>query len=95
MPNTHNKMALFEKKQIRKIWYQDEWYFSVVDIVGALTESTDPKDYWYRVKKRATDEEGIQLSTICRHLKLVAPDGKMRETDCANTEGILRIITLC
>jgi prophage antirepressor-like protein len=92
MPNTHNKIALFEKKQIRKIWYQNEWYFSVIDIVGALTESADPKDYWYRIKKRATDEEGIQLSTICRQLKLIAPDGKMRETDCANTEGILRII---
>jgi len=92
MTTTHNKIALFEKKQIRKIWHNDEWFFSVVDIVGALTDSTDPKDYWYRIKKRATDEEGIELSTICRQLKLLAPDGKMRETDCANTEGILRII---
>lgn len=92
MPNTHKKIALFEKKQIRKIWYNDEWYFSVVDIVGALTESSDPKDYWYRIKQRATDEEGIQLSTICRRLKLIASDSKKYLTDCANTEGILRII---
>lgn len=92
MTNTHNKIALFEKKQIRKIWHNKEWFFSVIDIVGALTDSTDPKDYWYRIKKRATYEEGIELSTICRQLKLLAPDGKMRETDCANTEGILRII---
>ncbi len=92
MTNTHNKIALFEKKQIRKIWYDDEWFFSVVDVVSALTDSTDPKDYWYRIKKRASNEEEIELSTICRQLKLLAPDGKMRETDCANTEGILRII---
>lgn len=92
MTNTHNKIALFEKKQIRKIWHNNEWFFSVVDIVGALTDSADPKDYWYRIKKRATDEEGAELSTICRQLKLPASDGKNYLTDCANTEGILRII---
>ena len=54
---TTNKIALFEQKQIRKIWHNDEWFFSVVDIVGALTDSIDPKDYWYRIKKRATEEE--------------------------------------
>jgi hypothetical protein len=90
--NTNNKIALFEKKQIRKIWHDKEWYFSVVDIVGALTDSIDPKDYWYRLKKRANEEEEIELSTICRQLKVIAPDGKMRATDCSNTEGILRII---
>lgn len=90
--NTHNKIALFEKKQIRKIWHDKEWYFSVVDIVGALTDSIDPKDYWYRLKKRANEEEGIELSTICRRLKLIASDGKNYLTDCSNTEGILRII---
>jgi len=86
------KIALFEQKQIRKIWHNDEWCFSVVDIVGALTDSTNPKDYWYRIKKRASDEEGTELSTICRQLKLPASDGKNYSTDCANTEGILRII---
>lgn len=90
--NQHNKIALFESKEIRKIWHEDQWYFSVVDVCGALTESTDPKDYWYRVKKRATDEEGAELSTICRQLKLESTDGKKYATDCANTEGIFRII---
>ena len=88
----HNKISLFETKEIRKIWHDDQWFFSVVDIVGVLTDSTDSKDYWYRVKKRASDEEQIELSTICRQLKLPASDGKNYKTDCANTEGILRII---
>ena len=90
--NTHDKIALFEKKQIRKTWHNNEWYFSVVDVVGVLTDSTDPKDYWYRIKKRATNEEGTELSTICRQLKIPASDGKNYQTDCANTEGVLRII---
>ena len=88
----HTSLALFESKTIRKIWHDEAWYFSVVDIVSALTESADPKDYWYRIKKRATDEEGVELSTICRQLKLESSDGKKYATDCANTEGILRII---
>ncbi len=90
--NTHHKIALFEKKQIRKIWHDKEWYFSVVDVVGVLTDSTDSKDYWYRIKKRVTDDEGAELSTICRQLKIPASDGKNYQTDCTNTEGILRII---
>ncbi len=90
--NKNNKIALFETKEIRKIWYNNEWFFSVVDIVGALTDSLDAKDYWYRIKKRANKDEKIELSTICRQLKLPASDGKKYKTDCANTEGILRII---
>ena len=62
---------------------EPEWFFSVVDIVEVLTESIDSKDYWYRLKRREL-EHGIELSTICRQLKLKAEDGKMRETDCAN-----------
>jgi hypothetical protein len=92
MKNIHKKIALFEKKQIRKIWQNDEWYFSVVDVVSVLTDSKDPKDYWYKIKKRSTDKEGAELSTICRQLKIPASDGKNYQTDCANTEGILRII---
>jgi DNA-damage-inducible protein D len=88
----YNKIALFEKKEIRKIWHENQWYFSVVNIVEALTDSPDPKDYWYRMKKRMNEEEQIELSTICRQLKLPASDGKKYKTDCANTEGILRII---
>ena len=77
----------FEGKPIRKIWHNEEWYFSVVDIVEALTDSPSPRQYWNIVKKR--DE---QLSTICLQLKLIANDGRKRLTDCANTEGILRIV---
>lgn len=91
MTNTHNKIALFEKKQIRKIWHNDEWYFSVVDVCFALTESLDPGAYWRKLKQRL-NEEGSEVVTFCHGLKLLAPDGKMRETDCANTEGILRIV---
>jgi len=86
------KLAVFEGKKIRKIWHNEEWWFSVVDIVGALTESIDSSDYWYRLKKRESEEAKIELSTICRELKLVAEDGKLRETDCTNTEGAFRII---
>ncbi len=91
MTNTHNKIALFEKKQIRKIWHNDECFFSVMDICFALTESTDAGAYWRKLKQRLS-EEGSEVVTFCHGLKLLASDGKMRETDCANTEGILRII---
>ena len=86
------KVAIFKGKEIRKIIYQNEWWFSVVDVVAALTDSIDPRDYWYRMKTRVSEEENFEPSTICRQLKLLAPDGKMRETDCANTEGMFRIV---
>jgi prophage antirepressor-like protein len=86
------KIALFEGKQIRKVIYKGEWWFSVIDIVEALTESINPRDYWFKMKIRVRMEAEFELSTICRQLKLKAPDGKMRETDCANTEGVFRII---
>ncbi|MBI2410339.1 MAG: Bro-N domain-containing protein [Candidatus Kerfeldbacteria bacterium] len=86
------QIVLFKGKQIRKTIHNNEWWFSVVDVVEALTDSVNANDYWYKMKVRVQDEEKIELSTICRQLKLVAPDGKMRETDCANTEGIFRII---
>ena len=86
------KVALFKGKKIRKILFQNEWCFSVTDVIEVLTGSPDPRDYWYRMKVRVKDEDGIELSTICRQLKLMASDGKMRETDCANTEGIFRIV---
>lgn len=88
----NQKLALFEEKEIRRTWEEGKWYFSVVDVVFALTDSKDPRDYWYRLKQRVSEEEKIELSTICRRLKLVAADGKYRLTDCADTEGILRII---
>lgn len=88
----NNQIAIFKNKEIRRVIYNNEWWFSIVDVVSALTDSIDPKDYWYRMKVRVKDEENFEPSTICRQLKLLATDGKMRETDCANTEGIFRII---
>jgi prophage antirepressor-like protein len=90
--NQDQALSVFENKRIRKTWHQEEWWFSVVDIVGALTDSSDPNDYWYRLKKRESEEAKVELSTICRQLKLIAEDGKLRETDCTNTEGAFRII---
>jgi len=87
-------IKIFEEKKVRAHWDEsaEEWFFSVIDIVGILTDSVNPRDYWFRMKKRVTLEDGIELSTICRQLKLIAPDGKMRETDCANVLSLLRII---
>ena len=87
-------VKMFEGSQIRSVWdnEREEWYFSIVDVVGSLTESNNPRDYWYRVKKRMSEEEKSELSTICRQLKLKAPDGKMRLTDVAGMQGIFRII---
>lgn len=86
------KIALFEGKKIRKIIHDNEWWFSVVDVIGALTDSMQPSKYWTAMKARIQSEDGLQLSTICRQLKLESTDGKRYETDCANTEGIFRII---
>lgn len=85
-------IALFKGKKIRKMIHENEWWFSVVDVVEALTDSVNARDYWFKMKIRVFDEAGIELSTLCRQLKLEAPDGKMRETDCANTESVFRII---
>lgn len=89
-----NEIKLFEGKQVRSVWNneKEEWYFSVVDVVAVLTDSKNPRDYWYRVKKRMSEEEKSELSTFCRQLKLASPDGKKYETDAADVQGILRII---
>jgi hypothetical protein len=86
------KIALFKGKKIRKTLHEDEWCFSVVDVVEALTDSERPSVYWTAMKARVKNEGKFELSTICRQLKMPAEDGKMRETDCADTEGIFRII---
>ena len=87
-------VKIFEGSHIRSVWdnEKEEWYFSIIDVIASLTESSNPRDYWYRVKKRMSDEERSELSTICRQLKLKAPDGKMRLTDVADMQGIFRII---
>ena len=88
-----NKVELFEDQPIRTAWVEEEeeWYFSIVDVVQVLTESTDGRKYWNKLKQRLNDE-GSQLVTNCHQLKMKAQDGKMRLTDVANTEQLLRII---
>ena len=93
MQTANDKVQLFEDRPIRTAWVEDEeeWYFSIVDVVQALTESADGRKYWNKLKQRLK-EEGSQLVTNCNQLKMKAQDGKMRLTDVANTEQLLRII---
>ncbi|MDE5910911.1 MAG: hypothetical protein K2H24_01115 [Clostridia bacterium] len=91
-----NKIKVFESKQVRTVWnsQEEEWYFSVVDVVSVLTDSKDyqtARKYWNKLKQRLS-QEGSELVTICHQLKMVAADGKNRETDCLNTGGILRLV---
>ena len=84
-------IALFDNSEIRKVWHNDEWRFSIIDICNALVWSNDPWAYWRKLKQRLNDEES-QVVTNCHALKIKAIDGKMRETDCANTQWVLRVI---
>ncbi len=86
--------VIFNQKQIRRIWddKKESWYFSVIDVVEALTDSLNPRDYWYKMKIRIKTEEGLELSTVCRQLKMISSDGKKYLTDCADTETMFRII---
>ena len=86
------KIALFKGKKIRKTLFQNEWWFSVIDVVESLTDSVKPRVYWNAMKTRVKSDDGIELSTICRQLKIESSDGKKYETDCADTEGLFRII---
>ncbi len=85
------KLAVFQDRKIRRIWHNSEWYFSVVDVVEALTDSANPRNYWNMLKAREA-EHGVELYTNCVQLKLLAEDGKLRETACVNTEGAFRVI---
>ncbi len=88
-----SRIAIFKGKKIRKTIYKDEWYFSITDIIQALTESANSRRYWSDLKIKLLENEGfIQLYEKIVQLKLEAPDGKMRETDTANTETVFRII---
>ena len=87
----NNAIIVFQNKKIRRIWFNDKWYFSIVDVVNTLTDSEDPRKYWNKLNQRLR-EEGSEVVTFCHQLKLIAEDGKLRETDCADTEGIFRII---
>ena len=89
-----NEIKLFEGNKIRSVWdsEKEEWYFSVVDVVGVLSGSENPNNYWKVLKKRLKDE-GSELVTICNQLKMKSPkDGKMYKTDVADMQGIFRII---
>jgi DNA-damage-inducible protein D len=86
-----NSIVPFEGQEIRKIWHDEQWYFSVIDIIHSLTDSPKPKRYWTDIKRRSEKESG-QGYAFCVPLKLTASDGRQRSTDCANTEGVFRII---
>lgn len=84
-------LVVFQDKKIRRIWHNEEWYFSVVDVVEALTDSDNPRNYWNMIKAREL-EHGIELYTFCVQLKLLSADGKYYNTDCASTRNMFRII---
>jgi DNA-damage-inducible protein D len=86
----HTQIIPFEGKEIRKIWHDEQWYFSVVDVIEVLTNSPIPKTYWSKLKTKIKAESQSYPNTV--QLKLKAADGKNYKTDCANTEGVLRIV---
>ena len=93
MSDNINSIQLFENQKIRTAWDEEkqEWFFSIIDVVGVLTGSPDPRNYW-KVLKHRLIQEGNQPVTNCNQLKMTASDGKMRLTDVGNTEQLLRII---
>jgi len=91
MKQNNNKLIVFQGKKIRRIWHEEEWFFSVVDVCAVLTGSPDAGAYWRKLKQRLKDE-GSEVVTFCHDLKLEASDGKKYKTACSNTEGIFRII---
>lgn len=92
--NKEQALVTFEQYKIRRFYDEqnETWYFSVIDVVAALTDSANPRDYWFKMKIRVKNEDGLQLSTICRQFKMKASDGKMRKTDCTDVQGLLRAI---
>jgi DNA-damage-inducible protein D len=85
-----NQLTPFEGKDIRKVWHNGEWYFAAIDIVEVLVKTSSPRQYWTKIKNNLMVES--QLQPFWLQLKMIAPDGKNRLTDCANTEGVFRII---
>lgn len=92
MSNGNSALVVFQGKGIRRIWHEEGWWYSVVDVVGILSESQDPGTYWKVLKHRLSKEGSGETVTKCNRLKLIAEDGKMRLTDCANTETLFRLI---
>ena len=89
MNDAENALVVLQDKKIRRTWHNNEWYFSIIDIVAALTDSPAPRQYWGKVKDREFVK--IELSPIWVQLKLTSADGKMYDTDCANTESVLGV----
>ena len=87
MKSNNKSLIVFQDKKIRRIWHNDEWYFSVVDVIEVLTDSPNPNNYWKVLKHREK-----QLVTICNQLKLQSSDGKYYKTDCVNTKNAFRLI---
>ena len=87
-----NKLVIFQNKNIRRTWHNGDWYFSVVDVVEALTDSSIPRRYWSDLKRQLEEKEGFELYENIVQLKLQSTDGKFYFTDCANTESLLRIV---
>ena len=85
--NSEKSLVVFQNRKIRRIWFNEEWHFSVTDIIGILADSKDEMAYWRKLKQREP-----QLVTICHGLKMPAKDGKMRYTDCVNTKNAFRLI---
>ena len=85
------QLILFENKNVRRVWHQDRWFFSIVDVCGVLTDTERPRKYWNDLKKKL-DMEGSELSEKIGQLKIKSADKKFYLTDCADTEGLLRII---
>ena len=87
-----SKIAVFKGREIRKVLYKNEWWFSVIDVIEGLTDTERPRKYWSNLKNKLTKEGYSEVSEKIGQLKMPAPNGKMRDTDCANTETIFRII---
>jgi len=90
--NPNNHIAIFKGKSVRKVIYLKEWWFSVIDIIEVLTSTERPRKYWSDLKKKLTNEGYVEVSEKIGQLKMASPDGKMRETDCADTKTMLRIV---
>lgn len=86
------QLTLWNRKEIRKVFHGTEWFFSIVDVIGAITETTQPRRYWSELKTQIAEKEGAQLYDNIEQLKMVAQDGKLRDTDAANVETLFRII---
>ena len=92
MMNPEKSLVVFEGENIRRIWHNGEWFYSVIDVIEVLTRSSRFRKYWFDLKLKLRNEEDFEVSEKIGQLKLKAPDGKFRETDCANVETLFRII---